>query len=162
MNFDENMSYKQYVRNQNQERQEPFQNVEVIKNEQPGLGSNSVSSEHSETEYKLVSTLKSEVKDESGMNSPFKTLPQETDKKEPSFLKSDSSSPPPAAPDADSDKPPSLPPKTRKSTRATKKLNYFQSNNVLSNAPHYIEPNSYQEAEKTNDWLNGKKPLMKS
>ena len=47
VNFDENISYKQYVRNQNQERQEPFQNIEqtepplVIKNEQPDLGSSS-------------------------------------------------------------------------------------------------------------------------
>ena len=84
-------------------------------------------------------------------------MPQEIDKKEPSFLKSDSSSPPPAAPDADSDKPPSPPPKTRKSTRFTKRPNYFQSNNVLSSASHYIEPNSYQEAEKTNDWLEDNK-----
>ena len=95
-----------------------------------------------------MSKLKSEVKNESGESSPFKILPQEFDKKEPSFLKSDSSSPPPTSPDADSDKPPSLPPKTRKSTRVTKKPNYFQSNNVLSSASHYIEPNSYQEAEK--------------
>ena len=126
MNFDENISYKQYVRNQNQERQELFQNIEqsepllVIKNEQPDLESSSDSSEHSE--YKLLSKLKSEVKYESGESSPFKILPQETDKKELFFLKSDS------------DKPPSLPPKTRKSTRVTKKPNYFQSNNVLSNA----------------------------
>ena len=47
VNFGENISYKQYVRNQNQERQEPFQNIEqtepplVIKNEQPDLGSSS-------------------------------------------------------------------------------------------------------------------------
>ena len=157
VNFDESISYKQYVQNQNHERQIPFHKIEhtepplVIKNEQPDLESSSDSSEHSE--YKLVSKLKSEVKNESGESSPFKILPQEIDKKEPSFLKSDSSSPPPAAPDADSDKPPSLPPKTRKSTRVTKRPNYFQSNNVLSSASHYIEPNSYQEAEKTNDWL---------
>ena len=86
-------------------------------------------------------------------------IPQEIDKKEPSFLKSDSSSPPPAAPDADSDKPPSLPPKTRKSIRVTERPNYFQSNNVLSSASHYIEPNSYQEAEKTNDWLEWQKAI---
>ena len=118
VNFDESISYKQYVQNQNQERQIPFHKIEhtepplVIKNEQPDLESSSDSSEHSE--YKLVSKLKSEVKNESGESSPFKILPQKIDKKEPSFLKSDSSSPPPpAAPDADSDKPPSLPPKTR-------------------------------------------------
>ena len=58
-----------------------------------------------------------------------------------------------------SDKPPSLPPKTRKSTRVTKSPNYFQSNNVLSSALHYIEPNSYQEAEKTNDWLEWQKVI---
>ena len=62
MNFDENVSYKQYVRNQNQERQEPFQNIEqsepplVIKHEQPDLESSLDISEHSE--YKLVSKLK--------------------------------------------------------------------------------------------------------
>ena len=74
-----------------------------------------------------MSKLKSEVKNESGESSPFKILPQEIDKKKGNFpfLKSDSSSPPPAAPDADSDKPPSLPPKTRKSTRVTKRPNYF-------------------------------------
>ena len=106
-----------------------------------------------------MSKLKSEVKNESGERSPFKILPQEIDKKEPSFLKSDTSSPPPAAPDADSDKLPSLPPKTRKSTRVTKRPNYFQSNNVLSSASHYIDPNSYQEAEKTNDWLEWQKAI---
>ena len=153
--------------NQNQERQVPFHKIEhtepplVIKNEQPDLESSSDSSEHSE--YKLVSKLKSEVKDESvdesGESSTFKILPREIDKKGPSFLKSDSSSPPPAAPDADSEKPPSLPPKTRKSTRVTKKSNYFKSNNVLSSASHYIEPNSYQEAEKTNDWLEWQKAI---
>ena len=85
VNFDENNSYKQYVRNQNQETEELFQNIEqsepplVIKNEQPDLESSSDSSEHSE--YKLVSKVKSEVKDESGESSPFKILPQETDKK---------------------------------------------------------------------------------
>ena len=167
VNFDESISYKQYVQNQNQERQIPFHKIEhtepplVIKSEQPDLERSSDSSEHSE--YKLVSKTKSEVKNEvkneSGESSPFKVLPQEIDKKEPSFLKSDSSSPPPAAPDADSDKPPSLPPKTRKSTRVTKRPNYFQSNIVLSSASHYIEPNSYQEAEKTNDWLEWQKAI---
>ena len=54
VNFDENISYKQYVRNQNQEIQEPFKNITqtepplVIKNEQPDLESSSDSSEHSE------------------------------------------------------------------------------------------------------------------
>ena len=143
VNFDESISYKQYVQNQNQERQIPFHKIEhtepplVTKNEQPDLESSSDSSEHSE--YKLVSKLKSEVKNESGESTPFKILPQEIDKKEPSFLTSDSSSPPPAAQDADSDKLPSLPLKTRKSTRVTKRPNYFQSNNVLSSASHYIE-----------------------
>ena len=62
VNFDESISYKQYVQNQNQERKIPFHKIEhtepllVIKNEQPDLESSSDSSE-----YKLVSKLKSEV-----------------------------------------------------------------------------------------------------
>ena len=53
----------------------------------------------------------------------------ETDKKEQkelSFLKSDSSKPPTAVPDVDSDIPTLSPQKTRKSTRVIKRPNYFQ------------------------------------
>ena len=105
-----------------QEKQEPFQTTEPsepprIKNEQPDVDFKSLSSdcsEHSIAIWIRVKKLKSELKvspddkDESG-NSRSKILYQipETDKKEPCFLKSDSSKQPTAAQDGDSNKHPS-------------------------------------------------------